>query len=168
MERDSKAIEKAVERAPLKIWGKVRHGDKRGRTIGYPTVNIRLHRNVRSGVYAGYTAVNGKMYSSMILVGAAKTFGNTQMRVESHLFGFSKEIYGDMVQVYLVERTRNNKKFKWVPELVHALSKDALAAKAVCERISPEQAIELVKEHEAKKRAKKRAQKQKELKKIIS
>lgn len=115
------------------IRGKVRHGDKRGRTIGYPTANVDLHRAVKPGVYAAATKVRGKWRPSMAFIGAAKTFGNTQKRAESHVLDFSGNIYDDMVSIRLLHFIRPNKKFTGPKQLVKAIQKDEKQIRAYFE-----------------------------------
>lgn len=112
------------------IRGKVRHGDKRGRTIGYPTANVDLHRAVRPGVYAALTKVRGRWRPSMAFIGAAKTFGNTQKRAESHILDFSGNIYDDMVSIRLLQFIRPNKRFTGPKQLIAAIKKDEKAIRA--------------------------------------
>lgn len=106
------------------IRGIVRHGDKRGRTIGYPTVNIDLHRPVRTGVYAAVTKVNGKWLPSMAFIGVAKTFGNTVKRAESHILDFKGDLYGSYVTVRLLAYIRPNKRFDTPKQLIQAIKHD--------------------------------------------
>lgn len=114
-----------------KLWGKVRHGDKRGRTLGYPTANIDLHRSdIAAGVYVATTIVQEKSYESIVFIGPAKTFGNTQWRIESHIFNFDANIYGEYVKVHMHKKIRGNKRFDSIEELVDQIKKDCAAAKA--------------------------------------
>lgn len=111
--------------------GIVRHGDGRGKQLGYPTANIHLHRpDVREGVYFGLTTLQGQTYPSIIFIGAAKTFNAKQRWLETHLLDFNKNIYGQRVSVRLFTYVRGNRKFDSIADLVQAMRKDERKARA--------------------------------------
>lgn len=113
-----------------KLWGKVRHGDKRGRDLGYPTANIDLHRtDISAGVYIGTTIIDTISYESIVFIGPAKTFGNTQWRIETHILDFDQDIYEATVKVHLHKKIRANKRFSTITDLVDQIEKDIQAAK---------------------------------------
>ena len=107
-----------------KINGRVIHGESRGKALGFPTANIRLHKKIPEGVYAGSVMINSKMYYASTFVGSAETFMQTAKRVESYLFDFDKDLYGKWITVKLYEMVRGNKKFDSVDELVEQMKKD--------------------------------------------
>jgi riboflavin kinase / FMN adenylyltransferase len=112
--------------------GRVVHGHKRGRTIGFPTANIYLHRAVTpvKGVYAvrmhgmGETALPG-----VANVGVRPTIGGTRSLLEVHLFDFNREIYGQHVQVEFCEKLRDEKRFDSLDLLKQQIWKDAEEAR---------------------------------------
>lgn len=117
--------------APLyRVRGIVRHGDKRGAKLGYPTANVWIHQDARDGVYASRIRVRGVWYPSVTFIGAAKTFGRKQRLLETHIFDFQKTIYGEWVSVRVFKRLRGNKKFDSVQDLMQAMHADCEQARA--------------------------------------
>lgn len=118
--------------------GHVEKGFQRGRTIGVPTANI--HPDVefipRKGVYVTLTKFNGIEYPSITNIGVNPTFTEGQkgpIKIESHIFDFTDEIYGLEVEVYLRQFLRDEKKFSGVDELKEQIGKDILQARAYFE-----------------------------------
>ncbi|NOZ53291.1 MAG: bifunctional riboflavin kinase/FAD synthetase [Gammaproteobacteria bacterium] len=117
--------------------GRVAHGDKRGRSIGFPTANIYVHRRSTpvSGVYAvqmlgdeqdlGVSLVNG-----VANVGVRPTVKGTQTLLEVHLFDFDRDIYGAHVCVNFLEKIREEQRFESFETLKVQINKDAAAARA--------------------------------------
>ena len=118
---------------PYQICGRVAHGDKRGRTIGFPTANIKLRRHATplSGVYAvslhGITehAVNG-----VANIGKRPTVDGHNLQLEVHLFNFDQRIYGREVCVEFHHKLRDEKKFESFDALKQQIQKDSEQAKA--------------------------------------
>ncbi|MBO6586292.1 MAG: bifunctional riboflavin kinase/FAD synthetase [Gracilimonas sp.] len=108
--------------------GIVMHGDERGRTIGYPTANLKPeHENKvipKNGVYAVKVRVNKKWYGGMMNIGVRPTFGEDLRTLEVNIFDFDREIYGDTIQVRFIDRIRDEKKFDGVDELKAQLGAD--------------------------------------------
>jgi riboflavin kinase/FMN adenylyltransferase len=111
------------------VWGKAIAGSKRGKSLGFPTVNISLHREISEGVYLSEVRVNSDKFSSLTFVGAAKTFAQENKKVESYILNFNKNIYGKWITVRLFNKIRGNIKFKSEKELVEQIKKDLLVAK---------------------------------------
>ena len=112
--------------------GRVRHGDKRGRTIGFPTLNMRLLNHIApaKGVYA--VKVHGLEKSPLDGVanlGTRPTVQGTENRLETHLFDFNKDVYGKTVCVELVKFIREEKKFDSFDDLKEQILIDAEQAK---------------------------------------
>lgn len=93
------------------FWGKVIKGKNRGKYLGFPTINLRLHRNIPEGVYVSMTKICNKWFRSVSFVGAAKTFGDTQVFAETHVLDFNRDLYGKRISVRLLKKMRDNKKF---------------------------------------------------------
>jgi riboflavin kinase/FMN adenylyltransferase len=130
---DVKLAANLLER-PYMIHGTVIHGDKRGKSIGFPTANIRVddHRKIipEIGVYAVKVRVEGKMYGGMMNIGVRPTFeGDDLPTIEVHIFDFDRDIYGYQIQIRFIDRLRNEKKFSGIDELTDQLAKDMDAAK---------------------------------------
>lgn len=117
---------------PYQICGHVAHGDKRGRTIGFPTVNIKLHRHATPvhGVYA--VQVTGEQMLSangVANVGKRPTVDGQNLQLEVHLFDFNKDIYGQKICVEFKQKIRDERKFESFDELKLQITKDSEQAK---------------------------------------
>ncbi|MBS4199001.1 bifunctional riboflavin kinase/FAD synthetase [Bacillus sp. FJAT-49732] len=114
--------------------GIVVHGDKRGRTIGFPTANLQLENDYlipKTGVYAVRFYVAGKWYNGVCNIGYKPTFkepGQTRLSIEVHILDFDQSIYGEKVQVEWHIHIRDEKKFNGVEELKAQISKDTQTA----------------------------------------
>lgn len=106
------------------IRGKVREGKKRGKTLGFPTANIRLRKRVPEGVYISKTAVNGTWYNSITFIGEAKTFSEHIYQAESYLLNFNESLYGNWISIKLLKKIRGNKRFSSIGALVSHMKKD--------------------------------------------
>jgi riboflavin kinase/FMN adenylyltransferase len=108
--------------------GEVMHGDKIGRTIGYPTANLKSTDEEKivldDGIYAVYTEVAGTRYKAMMSIGFRPTVNGKKRVVEVNLFDFEKEIYGSIIRVYVVKYLRSEVKFNGLEELKQALHQD--------------------------------------------
>lgn len=108
--------------------GIVMHGDERGRTIGYPTANLKPeHENKvipKNGVYAVKVRVSGEWFGGMMNIGVRPTFGEDERTLEVHIFDFDREIYGDTIQVRFIDRIRDEVKFDGVEALKAQLHND--------------------------------------------
>jgi len=114
--------------------GRVAHGDKRGRTIGFPTANIHLHRKSVpvSGVYAvnmeglGNTPVTG-----VANVGNRPTVDGTRSLLEVHLFDFDHDIYGRHVKVNFIDFIRPEMRFDGLDALKQQIARDSEQARKI-------------------------------------
>ena len=122
--------------------GRVVQGDQRGRTIGFPTANIHLHRRVTPlrGVYAvemfGLTGGVESPIKGVANIGHRPTVNGTRCQLEVHLFDFDREIYGEYVQVEFIKRLRDEKRFDSFAELKTQIELDAAQARALFEKNS--------------------------------
>jgi riboflavin kinase/FMN adenylyltransferase len=116
---------------PYSISGRVMHGDKRGRSIGFPTANISLRKlfTPRLGVYVVSAEVSGKKYKGVANIGLRPTFGGIIPRAEIHLFDFSDDIYGKEMRVELRSFLRNEKPFASLDALKEQITRDVQDAK---------------------------------------
>lgn len=110
--------------------GTVEHGFKRGRKIGFPTLNVSIPKNERilgEGVYAVKVKVDkdNSWYEGMASIGHNETFGDDlEKTVEINLFNFDKSVYGEKVIVKWYKFLREMVKFDSVEELIDQLNKD--------------------------------------------
>ncbi|NQY27044.1 MAG: bifunctional riboflavin kinase/FAD synthetase [Piscirickettsiaceae bacterium] len=117
---------------PYRMSGRVAHGDKRGRTMGFPTANIHLHRKKvpLSGVYAVQLfGVEGEPIQGVANVGVRPTIGADKALLEVHLFDFDQDIYGKHVQVYFLHKLRDEQKFSDLDALIKQIKLDSEQAK---------------------------------------
>lgn len=113
---------------PFTIEGHVRHGDKRGRTIGFPTANIGLGSYLRPkfGVYAVRVAGIGKGVANL---GRRPTFNGFDDRLEVHLFDFTGDLYGKRLAVELASFIRPEQRFDGIEALKAQIALDAAEAR---------------------------------------
>ena len=112
---------------PFMTEGIVVHGDARGRTIGYPTANLAPFDRVHlpsEGVYVAEVEVDGKRYRAMTSVGKNVTFDGTEMRIEAHIFGFDRFIYGEKMTIFWLEKIRDMVKFDGIEGLMEQMKSD--------------------------------------------
>ena len=116
---------------PFCLSGRIRHGDKRGRTIGFPTANLRIQDNIAAanGVYAvKIKGLNKDQLLGVANLGNRPTVGGTETRLEVHIFDFDQTVYGKHIVVELCEFIRPEKKFKDFAALTAQIHKDAITA----------------------------------------
>jgi riboflavin kinase/FMN adenylyltransferase len=117
---------------PYTIQGVVQHGDKVGRSIGYPTANIDMadYLRPRYGIYA----VRGRLADGRVLDGAANlgvrpTFNPPKELLEPYFFGFSGDLYGQEIEVRLSHRLRGERRFDGVEALFQQIRLDIEAGR---------------------------------------
>ena len=117
---------------PYAISGRVRHGDKRGRELGYSTINLDLHR-VRSPVAGIFVSrVHGlgtEALPAVTSIGNRPMFDGNKMLLESHLLDFSGDVYGAYVSVELLQRLRAEEKFVSTRDLQNQIECDIAEAR---------------------------------------
>jgi len=124
---------------PWAIRGTVAHGEKRGRTIGFPTANVALGRHLEParGVYAVTARLaDGSVQKGVANIGRRPTLGaGLESRLEAHLFDFAGDLYGQEVSVALHVYLREEQKFASFEALRAQIAVDAAAARAALERV---------------------------------
>lgn len=111
------------------ISGEVVHGDKIGRCLGFPTANLKVNDERKllpaSGVYAVKVAFNNRELPGMLNVGIRPTVSNSGIiRLETYIFDFDGDLYGENITVSLIDRVRGERKFDNIQELSEQLAKD--------------------------------------------
>ena len=123
---------------PYSISGTVTKGQQVGRTIGYPTANLKLDINNKClpkiGVYAAMVEVDDKKYKSMLYIGTRPTTPIADLSIEAHLFDFDGDLYGKHITIYVEDRVRNQHKFEDLASLKKQLQKDARMAQKMLMR----------------------------------
>ena len=118
---------------PYWMSGRVAHGDKRGRTIGFPTANIFMHRNAAplDGVFAvEMCGIDDRPIAGVANVGTRPTVDGSRALLEVHLFDFDRDIYGRHVQVSFLKKLRPERKFESFELLKRQIELDAEQARA--------------------------------------
>lgn len=119
------------------VVGLVEHGQKRGRTIGFPTANLKVWSEQivpANGVYAGWATVDGQRFMALTNVGVRPTFAEQDITIESYLLDFSGELYGRLIHLTFEERLRAEQRFNGVEELVRQIERDVDAGREVLTR----------------------------------
>lgn len=116
---------------PFYIEGKVVHGEKKGRTIGFPTANVLLNRfNAPiGGVFAVTADVSGTTLNGVANVGYRPTLDGQHMQLEAHFFDFDGDLYGKPIRVHPVKKIRNEMKFASFDALRQQIEQDAREAR---------------------------------------
>lgn len=131
--------------------GKVKRSSGRGKKLGFPTANldVEVSGEVEEGIYVGFTEItpsssplnkrenDGEGLPSLIFIGAAETFGETEKRLEVYILDFSNNLYGQTMTVELIKKIRENRKFATLGELVEQMKKDELEARDFFKQTSP-------------------------------
>ena len=108
--------------------GKVVHGDKIGRTLGFPTANLEVDPNKlipKDGVYAVDVFVDDTKYLGLLSIGFRETVTNSrEHRVEVNILNFDQDIYGKTIKLEFLGRLRDEEKFNSLDELISAMNQD--------------------------------------------
>jgi riboflavin kinase/FMN adenylyltransferase len=124
----------AILGRPFSIGGHVRHGDHRGRLLGFPTANLALadHLRPRAGVYAVSARLpGGAMRAGVANLGERPTVAGRDFRLEAHLFDFAGDLYGRRVEVALLHFVRPEQRFPDLDALKRQIAADSTRARAL-------------------------------------
>ncbi|NDG84786.1 MAG: bifunctional riboflavin kinase/FAD synthetase [Proteobacteria bacterium] len=118
---------------PFFYRAEVVHGDKRGRTIGFPTANMQCAEKfpLRTGVYATSVLWRGVEYPAVTNIGIRPTFDSTELRVETHILDQTFDLYGERLEVRFHERIRDEQKFSSIDELKAQIAADVKLARTL-------------------------------------
>lgn len=112
---------------PYMLSGKVIDGKKLGRTIGFPTANLAINKQKvipKKGVYYTNVKINEKIFKGITSVGNNPTVNGQELTVETYILDFSNDIYGKEVNIYFIDRIRDEIKFNNINELIEQLKRD--------------------------------------------
>jgi|SRR3989338_4166198 len=104
--------------------GSVKKYKGRGKKLGFPTANIEIPVDLPEGIFVGYTKHNKKKYPSLVFIGAPLTFKEIDKKAEVYILDFSDEIYDEFLEVEVLKKLRDNKKFDSKEALVEQMKKD--------------------------------------------
>jgi riboflavin kinase/FMN adenylyltransferase len=117
---------------PLAIAGVVAEGDKIGRTIGFPTINISTANELipPAGVYGGIVKLRTGEYKALVYIGSRPTLNGVEQRIEANLLNYSAwDLYGEPVELEFTQRIRGEARFAGLEELKAQIMKDKEALK---------------------------------------
>ncbi len=108
------------------IEAEVIHGRQLGRQMGFPTVNMDIadRPEITNGVYRSEVEVDGRIYVSMSNVGVRPSVDGRTRLLETHLFGYSGDLYGRRLRVRLIEKIRDERRFASIADLQAQLETD--------------------------------------------
>ncbi|HNY69508.1 MAG TPA: bifunctional riboflavin kinase/FAD synthetase [Syntrophorhabdus sp.] len=117
---------------PYMIEGTVMAGDGRGRTIGFPTINLQTEFPLipGRGVYVSSVEIGGKRLPAVTNIGFNPTFDGQSLTIETYIMDFSQDLYNQKVALYFLDRIRDEVKFSSVDELKDRIRKDVEIARA--------------------------------------
>lgn len=117
---------------PYGVEGQIVRGFQRGRTIGFPTANLKPQNRVipKFGVYATATLIKGTWHRSITNVGVRPTFEDDDFpSIETHIFDFDDDLYGEVLRVRFLHRIRDERKFSGIDELRSQIESDCNRAR---------------------------------------
>ena len=124
---------------PLRITGKIEHGKGLGKTVGMPTANLRIDdvcQLPEYGVYATRIFVGEQGYDSVTNIGMRPSVdGEETVTVETYIFDFAGDIYGEVVRLEVYEYLRPTQKFQGIEEVQKQVEKDVKNAKKYLDTI---------------------------------
>ncbi|GAA4273724.1 bifunctional riboflavin kinase/FAD synthetase [Aquimarina gracilis] len=110
------------------LTGKVVKGKELGRKLNYPTANLHIKEDYKlipkNGVYIVQSKIDNKLYFGMMNIGTNPTVDGTQQSIETHFFDASFNLYEKKIQIELLKRIRDEKKFDSVDQLQEAMQQD--------------------------------------------
>ncbi len=134
---------------PYFIDGIVVEGDKRGRTIDFPTANLFVEQDVviNSGVYAAILQIEGssKIWPAAVHYGPLPTVDKAEYRVEAHIIGFKGDCYGKKIRVWFLKKLRDLERFSSLQELKDAISRDVENTSKIYDEFNKKQVLPLLK-----------------------
>ena len=125
-----------MERLSIKIKGEVIHGKGLGKFVGMPTANldfdiVNANMDIDMGVYASLVHLE-KEYIGVTNIGTRPSVDNDKtISIETHILDFDRDIYGEIIEIELLEKIRDIKKFNNIEEVKKQVDKDILVAKKI-------------------------------------
>ena len=125
---------------PFALVGTVIEGDRIGRTLGYPTANLRVDFPQvipAYGIYAVRVAHSGGTWPGAASIGIRPTIGGRERRIEAYLMDFDGDLYGQVLEVSFIERLRDELRFDSLEALVTQMGRDVAEARALVAASDP-------------------------------
>ena len=126
---------------PYNLKGGIIKGKGRGVTLGFPTANVKPDKELlpANGVYAALVALEGTKYPAVLSLGLNPTYGDVALSLEVHLLDYTgSSIYGKSLEIFFVDRLREERRFSGPEELIVHIKKDITAARAILPPYFPE------------------------------
>lgn len=125
---------KALLTRPVSVFGRVIKGDSLGRSLGFPTANIKPSHDIlaSAGIYIAKVVLNNKNLKGLCYIGSKPTFVKRKIKlpyVEIYIFDFTGNIYGENLEVQLIKKIRQDQKFNSKDALVRQINKDVMLAR---------------------------------------
>lgn len=117
---------------PYKLIGEIIHAKGLGKKMGYPTANLKLIDNFvipRYGVYDTDIIINGERFKASTNIGTNPTVEHDGIKIEAHILDFDRDIYGEIVELELLDFVRPELKFDSIEELFDQIAKDVLVTR---------------------------------------
>lgn len=117
---------------PYKLIGEIIHAKGLGKKMGYPTANLKLIDNFvipRYGVYDTDIIINGERFKASTNIGTNPTVEHDGIKIEAHILDFDRDIYGEIVDLELLDFVRPELKFDSIEELFDQIAKDVLVTR---------------------------------------
>ena len=118
----------------FKLRGTVISGDRRGRTLGFPTANLDVSKEMAvpgNAIYATWAYVDKIRYMSSTSIGTRPTFGRNEKTIEAYLIDFEGDLYGEELCLEFVERLRPEEKYSDIQELLLQIERDVTNSKKI-------------------------------------
>lgn len=132
---------------PYGVEGQIEHGSQRGHEIGFPTANLKPRNRVipKFGVYVTATLIDGKWRRSITNIGVRPTFENAaEPSIETYIFDFDNNLYGDVLRIRFLHRLRDEKKFSGIEELKAQIEKDTSRALNYFKRLGVKNSLSII------------------------
>lgn len=117
---------------PYKLIGEIIHAKGLGKKMGYPTANLKLIDNFvipKYGVYDTDIIINGERFKASTNIGTNPTVEHDGIKIEAHILDFDRDIYGEIVELELLDFVRPELKFDSIEELFNQIAKDVLVTR---------------------------------------
>lgn len=138
-------IEGDIQRAnaylgyPIMLQGEVVHGKHLGKTLGYPTANLKIAENYKlipaQGVYVVQSMIDGNLVYGMMNIGTNPTVGGMDQTIETYFLDFDGDLYGKHIAIEILSHIREEKNFESVDMLVKAMQEDEVFSRKYIQSI---------------------------------
>lgn len=120
------------------IGGTVVHGLHRGKDLGFPTANLATEKELipKAGVYAVKVKIGTDFYDGACNIGNNPTFDNERESIEVFILDFDRDIYGEDIRIYFIDRVRDERRFAGIEELKGAIARDVASCRSLLANVA--------------------------------